>query len=401
VAQDRQHEATARRDELARLFDLSRDVLLSTDSKEALPLLARFIARRFELDYTAICLPHGTAWKIFNAGSAELKLDESQLTLAFDSAQRSLEFDAQTRTYTGHRTIVLGDRTVRLVPLRLGTKPIGMLAAAGRAVEAGTLDALAGVVAIAIERAQFLEERKGAELARQSEELKAALLASLAHDLRTPLTTIRVAASNLQGTWLTDDQRREQSDLVLAEVERLTRLFQNILEMARIDAGAILTEQQWVHPSEIVEGAQSLVDHALRGHSVDLQVEGENLVRLDPRLTASALAHLLENAAQYSGAGTPITVRCQLIGGELFITVRDRGAGILAADLPKLFERFYRGSGSKRHVSGTGMGLSIARGLLAAEHGRVSAENCADGGALFTITVPVQIKASSAEGVTT
>jgi signal transduction histidine kinase len=92
-------------------------------------------------------------------------------------------------------------------------------------------------------------------------------------------------------------------------------------------------------------------------------------------------------------------VRCQAIGTELFITVRDHGAGISVGDLPKLFERFYRGGGSKGRVSGTGMGLSIARGLLAAEHGRVSAENCVDGGALFTIVVPVQIKASNAEGV--
>jgi two-component system sensor histidine kinase KdpD len=401
LAQDRQREASARRDELARLFDLSRDVLLSTDSQEALPLLARFIARRFELDYAAVCLPFGTSWNIFHAGSVELELDESQLTLVFDSAQKSLEFDAQTRTYTGHRTVVIGDREVRLVPLRLGTKPLGLLAAAGRTVEAGTLDALAGVVAIAIERAKFLEERKGAELARQSEELKSALLASLAHDLRTPLTAIRVAASNLQGTWLTDDQRREQAELVLAEVERLTRLFQNILEMARIDAGAILAEEQWVYPSEIVEAAEALVEHALRGHPIEVQTEGEDLVRLDPRLTASALAHLLENAAQYSSPAAPITVRCQMVSGELSISVRDRGAGVSVADLPNLFARFYRGSRSKGHVSGTGMGLSIARGLLAAEHGRVSAENCADGGALFTIMVPVENKASAAEGVAT
>ena len=98
------------------------------------------------------------------------------------------------------------------MPLRLGTKPIGLLAAAGRPVEPGTLDALAGVAAIAIERAQFLDERKAAELARQSEELKSALLASLGHDLRTPLTAIRVAASNLQASWPTERERREQSD---------------------------------------------------------------------------------------------------------------------------------------------------------------------------------------------
>ena len=107
--------------------------------------------------------------------------------------------------------------------------------------EAGTLDTLAGVVAIAIERAQFLEERKAGELTRQSEELKTALLASLGHDLRTPLTAIRVAASNIKASLLSAEEQAEQTDLILAEVERLTRLFQNILEMARIDAGAIPT----------------------------------------------------------------------------------------------------------------------------------------------------------------
>src|SRR5213078_3989133 len=132
--------------------------------------------------------------------------------------------DARERTYSGHRIITAGDHAVRIVPLRLGTKPIGVLAAAGRPVDPGSLDALGGIVAIAIERVQFLEERKAAELARQSEQLKSALLASLGHDLRTPLTAIRVAATNLQASWLGEQDRREQSQVVLAEVERLTRL---------------------------------------------------------------------------------------------------------------------------------------------------------------------------------
>ena len=109
---------------------------------------------------------------------------------------------------------------------------------AGRSSPA-TLDTLGSVVAIAIERIHFLEERRQAELAQRSAELKSALLASLAHDLRTPLTAIRVAANNLHASWLTDCQRGEQADLVLTEVERLTRLFQNILEMTRIEAGAV------------------------------------------------------------------------------------------------------------------------------------------------------------------
>ncbi len=155
------------------------------------------------------------------------------------------------------------------MPLRLGARPIGLLAAAGRPIERATLDAVAGLAAIAIERAQFLDDRKAADLARQGEALKSALLASLGHDLRTPLTAIRVAASNLQASWPDERERREQSDLILTEVDRLTRLFQNILEMARIDAGAVTEDTRWVAPSEIVEAARASVEHALRGRTVD------------------------------------------------------------------------------------------------------------------------------------
>ena len=254
----------------------------------------------------------------------------------------------------------------------------------------------------AIERVQLLEERKAAEVSRRGEELKSALLASFAHDLRTPLTAIRVAASNLQATWLTDAERREQSELVLAEVERLTRLFQNILEMARIDAGGVTTDIRWAHPREIVEAAQDQVQHTIRRHDLDVAVPGDALVRLDPRLTAAALARLLENAAQYSNAGTRVELSASVADAHLIVAVRDHGRGIAAADLPHLFDRFYRGGGARARPSGTGMGLSIARGLIAAEGGRIWAENCADGGAQFTIAIPVETKPAaldhSAEG---
>ena len=398
VARARANEATARRDEVARLFDLSRDVLLMTESRDALPLLARFIARRFDLEFVVVCRRHGETWEIGEGGSVSIPLETSQLALALANAEQALEFDAGNRTYVGHRTMIVGEREVRIVPLRLGTKPIGVLAAAGRPVDPGSLDALGGVVAIAIERTQFLEERKAAELARQSEELKSALLASLGHDLRTPLTAIRVAASNLQASWLGDADRQEQSDIVLTEVERLTRLFEDILDMARIDAGAVSTEPHWVHPSQIVDVAREPLEHTLKGHHIDTVVRDDTLIRLDPRLTAAALAHLLENAARYSPEGSPITVTTHMADGELILAVRDRGPGIAPDDLPRLFERFYRGKQS-RTVSGTGMGLSIARGLLAVERGRIWAENCGDGGAQFTIAVPVERREAASAGV--
>jgi two-component system sensor histidine kinase KdpD len=289
-------------------------------------------------------------------------------------------------------------RTIRLIPLRVGTKPIGILAASGRPIEPGTLDTLGGVVAIAIERAQFLEERKSAELVRQSEALKTALLASIGHDLRTPLTAIRVAANNLKATTLSLDDRLEQSDLILGEVERLTRLFQNILEMARIDTGAIAAESLWSHPAEIIAAARDQVEHTLRTHPIELNIQGDVLVRLDPRLTATAIAHVLENAAQYSPEGSPIQISSHVAGHEFIVHVRDRGQGIALADLPHLFDRFYRGVAARNRTSGTGMGLWIARGLLAAEHGVVWADNHPNGGADFTIVVPVAAKGPEPAG---
>jgi two-component system sensor histidine kinase KdpD len=397
TARNRTEEALARRDEVTRLFDLSRDVLLTTDTGEAITTLSRFIARRFELRQVAICLPHGDGWDIFEGGATAVHLEPAQLGAIFLDAQRTIEFDAAARAYTGHRVIEAGGQSVRIAPLRMGTRAVGLLVASGRPLEAGTLDAIGGVVAIAIERVQFLEERKTAELSRRGEELKSALLASLAHDLRTPLTAIRVAASNLQATWLTDADRREQSDLVLVEVERLTRVFQNILEMARIDAGGIATEIRWAHPREIVEAAQDQVQHTIRQHQLRVAIQGDILVRLDPRLTAAALAHLLENAAQYSDSGTPIELSASVIDGHLIADVRDHGRGIAPTDLPHLFDRFYRGGGGRARPSGTRMGVAIARGLIAAEGGQTWAENCVDGGARFVIDVPVETKPGASD----
>ena len=396
AARDRQSEALSRRDELARLFDLSRDVLLTTDSQDAISVLAGHIALRFQLDYVAIFLPEGNEFQRHEGGAAtaHAHVSDDKLRRTLAEAERTIEFDAQERTYAGHKVVGnAGDGQVRLVPLRRGARAIGLLATAGRPIESGTLDTLAGAVAIAIERAHFLEERKQSELSQRSAELKSALLSSLAHDLRTPLTAIRVAASNLHATWLTEAQRSEQSEIVLAEVERLTRLFQNILEMTRIDAGAIAPERQWVHPLEIVEAAQGQVEYALRAHTVQAPAGADDaVVRVDPRLTSAALAHLLENAAQYSPPGSEITVGHFLNDEGLLLAVEDRGPGIAQADLPRLFERFYRGAQARSHSSGTGMGLSITRGLLAAENGRVWAENRSDGGAKFSMLIPAEIR---------
>jgi two-component system sensor histidine kinase KdpD len=392
-ARARAREAVARRDELSRLFDLSRDILLTTESTEAHRSLARSITRRFDLDYAAICLPGAAGWTLHEAGAASVMLPLPELDEALRAAQSVIEFNARDRTYGGHREVVsaTGVRAL-LVPLRLGGRAIGLLASAGRSVEPGTLDALAGIVAIAVERTQFLEERKAAGLARQSSELKSALFASLGHDLRTPLTAIRVAAANLQAGWANEEERRAQSEIVLTEVERLSRLFQNILDMARIETHAVTAQREWVTPAEIVEAAAAQVRQATRAHRLVVDADSSAAVEVDPRITSAALAHLLENAAQYSPEGTAITVDARADEQGLTVTVRDEGPGIVAADLPHLFESFYRGREARRHSIGTGMGLAISRGILAAEDGRVWAENRPGGGAQFTVAIAAPVR---------
>jgi len=171
AAQARTSEAIASRNEVTRLFDLTRDVLLTTETAGAIDALARHVARRFELPKIAICLPTDNSWRIHQGGSEDISIDTLTLNMALAKARGTVEYDARRRAYGGHVQIGGADG-YSLVPLRHGTKAVGLLAASST-LDIGSLDALAGVVAIAIERAQFLAERDAAELVRQKADLAA------------------------------------------------------------------------------------------------------------------------------------------------------------------------------------------------------------------------------------
>lgn len=393
AAQDRAREAIARRNEVTRLFDLTRDVLLTTQTASAIEMLARHVAGRFELSKVAICLPVDHGWQIHQGGAQEVAVDANMLTTALAKARSALEFDADQRAYGGH--IRGGEQNeVSIVPLRNGPKVVGLLAAALPALDVGALDAVAGVVAIAIERAQFLSERDAADLVRQKADLAATLLASLSHDLRTPLTVIRVAAENLRGDLPADD-RQAQAGAAIAELDRLTRLFQDILEMARIDAAAISIDREWVAAADVVDAAVAHVGHALQGHSLRVDADADMAVEIDPRLASVALSHLLENAALYSPGDREILVQARVERDGLHVSVTDHGPGLDPSELDHLFERFFRGRAARQASFGTGMGLSITRGLLAAAGGRVWAENLPGAGAKFTLVVPGPMRAAT------
>ena len=392
AAQDRTREAIARRNEVTRLFDLTRDVLLTTETTGAIDALARHVARRFELSRIAICLPVDDGWRIHQGGAEEVDIDVNTLNMALAKARGIVEFDARQRAYGGHMRLANGD-DISIVPLRHGTRAVGLLAASSSTIDIGTLDALAGVVAIAIERAQFLAERDAAELVQQKADLAATLLASLSHDLRTPLTAIKAAVENLRGH-LTAEERADQARAAASELDRLTRLFQDILDMARIDAAAIRVDRQWVTAADVVDAASAHVRHTLEGHALRVDADSDMEVDIDPRLASVALSHILENAAQYSPSDREILVQARIEPDGLHVSVTDRGPGLDPGELEHLFERFYRGRAARQTTFGTGMGLSITRGLLAAAGGRIWAENVA-GGAKFSIVVPGAVRTAA------
>jgi two-component system sensor histidine kinase KdpD len=394
-ARSRATEALERRNELTRLFDLTRDILLTTEGEGAMEAVARHAARRFDLNTVTIAQPGG-GWRLHHGGASAPAIPSADLDSAFARASGTLEFDARTRTYGGHQTVTVDGLTITLAPVRLGVRVIGLLAVAGRPLEAGTLDAIAGIVAIAIERLQFLDERRSAELATQRAELSSALLASLSHDLRTPLTAIRTAVSNLDSAALAEEQRREQARVAAGELDRLTRLFDEILDMARIDAGSVQPRRSWTTPAEVVEAALSHAAPALAGRDVRVEAREDEGVEIDPRLASTALAHLLENAARYAPDG-PIDIRGWTDERGLRLDVQDAGPGLQPSELERLFEPFYRGELFRTQVPGTGMGLAITRGLVAADGGRVWAENLTPRGARFSIAVPARTRAIAVE----
>lgn len=240
------------------------------------------------------------------------------------------------------------------------------------------------------------DARRSAAIANERAELSSALLAAMGHDLRTPLTALRVAVDNLAGDALDPPARAAQARLAQRQAEQITRVFDEILDMARIESKSVQVRREWCAAADIIDAALARVAPALERHRVDVDAPPGDEALVDPRLTAAALAHLIENAAQYSPAGTTIAIRAGLDAGAVHFAVTDQGPGLGEEELPRLFTPLFRGRAGRLHGSGTGMGLAITRGLLAAEGGRAWAENVPPRGARFSIAIPAATRAAGA-----
>jgi two-component system sensor histidine kinase KdpD len=271
-------------------------------------------------------------------------------------------------------------------------------------LERNTIEAIAGLVALALERARFLKEVSRTEALRQSERLKSALLDAVTHDLRTPLTSIKASATTLleeeqregaNAATLGSEGRREMLEVIDEEADRLNRFVEGLVELARIEAGELHLRRRWGTIDEIVRAALERARQLTRNHRVELSIEDDlPLVRVDPGSVAEVVYTLVDNAAKYSPAGTRISVTASLAGDMLQLAVEDEGPGIPRELRERVFDKFFRamrdGDAAGVPAAGTGMGLAIARGIVEAHEGRIwIEERNSKRGARFVFRLPI------------
>jgi two-component system sensor histidine kinase KdpD len=254
------------------------------------------------------------------------------------------------------------------------------------------LSAVAAQLGSAVDRARFQREATEAEILRRTDELRRALINAVSHDLRTPLATIIASADTLRQRnvdW-SEDERDGFAAGIADEAHRLNRIVGNLLDLSRIEAGALRPDKRSYDLGALVDEVVGRLRPLTAGHRVVVSVPDDlPPLRLDYVEIDQALSNLIENAAKYAPPGTEIAVSARRLDHEAEVEVADRGPGIPAAALPRLFEPFYRLDGDARRPQGSGLGLTVARGLVEAHGGRIRAENRADGGARFVFTLPL------------
>jgi two-component system sensor histidine kinase KdpD len=286
------------------------------------------------------------------------------------------------------------------LPLRTGSGPVGVIGidrdTGGPLLtpdERRLLDALCDQAAVAIERISLAKGLGEARVLAETERLRAALLTSISHDLRTPLASILGTVSSLRSfpEKYGEGEREELLGTLQEEAERLNRFVANLLDMTRLESGAVELKLELIDVAEIVGSALQRAGNVVAGHRVELDLEpGLPMLRVDAVLFEQVLFNLLDNAAKYSPAGSRIDVRAKRDGELVEIEVVDEGPGIPPADFERIFDKFYRVQAQDRRRAGTGLGLAICRGFVEALGGWIVARNRRDrSGAVLTIRMPV------------
>lgn len=367
-ARQREIDAVARQRDLERLYALSRALLLSDDGVAMSGAIARHVADTFQIQGVAVLDQRGDA--VSRAGSADIPGVEAHLR---DVARRATEF----RDPSG----------LVVIAIQLGGAPIGSIAMLNPGLSDTVLQSISNLVAIGLERGRAREATTAAVAAKKSSELRATVLDALAHEFKTPLTSMKVATGELLTGVSITDRDRELVSIVDEDLDRFQVLVNDAVQMLRIDAGQFTLHRERHRLEDIVAVTLATFEKRLDGHQVVTEVPGGETIDADRELVALALRQLLDNALKYSPPTSTITVGARSLPDGLEIVVGNSGSVIPEPELAHVAGRFYRG-GQSRHIPGTGMGLAIVQQIVHAHGGTLTVSSSAGAGTAFALKFP-------------
>jgi len=254
------------------------------------------------------------------------------------------------------------------------------------------LETFAGQIALALERVQLAHAAESSRIEAETESLRNTLLASISHDLRTPLAVIAGAGSTLADPQavLDSDSRRRLAESIESRARDMSDLISNVLDLTRLESDRVELRRDWQAIDDLIGAALARCAERLRDHRIDLVLPDDlPPMHVDATLIVQLLDNLLENAAKYTPAGSRVSISARAEGGSLTLIVEDDGPGLPAGDQDRLFEKFQRGR-SESEVAGAGLGLAICRAIARAHGGDIRAANRTEGGARFEVTLPIE-----------
>ncbi|HEY4356942.1 MAG TPA: ATP-binding protein [Acidobacteriaceae bacterium] len=368
-ARDEARDARSRQRELEVLFRLSRELLQSESVATLLTSVPSAVASVTAAKSGTLYLLDGD--RLYRAGVESTELDIAHLRQLANSLPTAGDCAGEMQ-----------------IPVRTGVRPRGLLLLRDVTLTSETAEAIGSLISLSIDRVQALEGIARGEAAKESERLRTLMIDSITHELRTPLTSIKGAATALLGGQVRQEESHELLTIIDEESDRLNRLVSEAVEMAQLDAQQVQMHFEKVQVSDVVRKAVEICPWVEEKHPLRISVPEHLEVRADPVFLEKVLCNLLENAAKYSSAGTPITISGESTDGMVSLSIADMGMGIDPSEQTLIFERFYRARAQAGGTSGTGMGLAISRAIAEAHGGGINLTSQPGKGSVFTVRVP-------------
>jgi len=373
------------------LYGLSRELASTWGTSELLEIAVKHISEVFESSVVAFLPDEQGRLQVQCGNIADFQLTAKEMGVAHWAYDLGQAAGKGTDTLPGTDTLYL--------PLLASGEPVGALGVKPHSPERlfipeqmHLLEAFAHQTALAVAADKLMQKQQHTQMEMETEKLRSSLLSSVSHDLRTPLAAIKGSISSLlsEGDGLKPATRKDLLENIHDETDRLERLVTNLLEMTRLESGAVQLRTEPNHPAEVIGSAIARLEKKLEGRVLNTHVTSDlPLVPMDGLLVEQVLVNLLDNALKYTPIESPIDIAVALEKNHLWIEVADRGPGVPEEDLPRLFEKFYRGP-QTQNKSGAGLGLSICKGIVDIHGGTLSAENRPGGGMRFRFSLPLK-----------